>query len=100
MLLPLLLAARLEPADLEDLGLVVLARKEKAQRSALLKHLAALAPSDPSEREVLVRLLTTAAESHCAARPIPICKMPNSMVVPWLTARRCASLRLSTQAGM
>lgn len=69
-LLPLLLAADLEPADLADLGATILARKEKAQKLALVQHLAARAggkTGEPAMRQVVVDLLSTAALSEDSA---------------------------------
>lgn len=66
MLLPLLLAVDLDPEDLLDIGSTILARKEKAQKLALLKHLAGLHGSG-AIADVVSQLLSTAAESPDAA---------------------------------
>src|SRR5690606_31469156 len=60
---PRRVAADLAPEDLLDVGLTLLARKEKAQKNALLKHVTALEPGTPAERDTVVQLLETAADS-------------------------------------
>jgi len=61
VLVPMLLATNPPPEDLLDLGLSVLSRKEKAQKTELLRHLRQR--TGDGERAVVVELLTTAAGS-------------------------------------
>lgn len=65
ILLDLALAAELDDDDLLELGTVVLARKEKAQKTALLAHLKA---SDSPAREPLLRMAADSDDAAFAAK--------------------------------
>lgn len=64
-LLPLALGADPAPEDLREIGTTILTRKEKAQKTLLLKHLASM--EDPAARDVVVDLLTLASLSEDSA---------------------------------
>lgn len=66
VLLPVVLAAPLEPDDLRELGSVVLLRREKAQKVLLLDRLAEVPPDDPRGQAVVEVLRQAAGLDDCA----------------------------------
>lgn len=96
-----LLAAKLSADDLRDVGGTILSRKEKAQKTALLRHLTSAATRSGPAADAVVPLLTLAAASDDtafaarAAKPLAAAgvdtdRKPDTVDVPWDLAESTA----------
>ena len=95
-LLDMALAADLPDEDLLDLGTVILARPEKAQKVRLVSHLAALdaassASSASSARETLLTMASASADATLAAKARALLGSPGAVDGAVASAAECVA---------